>query len=202
MTLTPRCPASADMTSTARTARATSTALNVAIAAAASGVLVLAGPQLVSWRGYLWVLLLAVGVAAVYGAVIDVRTMRLPNALVGPLAAAGAVQVAGSILYVGVDAVVPSLAAAAVVFGVYSLIAAAGWCGFGDAKFAGALVLFVGLYVGLLAIYLIPMAIILGSAHMLVAKGMSRAPVSRVPQGPAIAAAALIIMVLGVSFFR
>lgn len=190
------------MTSTARTARTTSTPLNVAIAAAASAVLVLAGPQLVSWRGYLWVLLLVVAAAAVYGAVVDVRTMRLPNALTGPLVAAGAVQVAGSLLYVSVATVGPLLAAAAVVFVVYALMAAAGWCGFGDAKFAGALALFVGLYVGLLAIYLIPVAIILGSVHMLVAKAMSREPVSRVPQGPAIAAASLIIIVLGLSLFR
>lgn len=190
------------MTSTARTVRTTRTPLRTAIAAAASGVLVLGGPQLVGWWGYLWVLLIAVAAAAAYGAVVDVRTMRLPNALTVPLAAAGAVQVAGSILYVGVDAVVPSLAAGAVVFVVYALIAAAGWCGFGDAKFAGALALFVGLYVGLLAIYLIPMAIVFGSVHMLVAKGMSRAPVSRVPQGPAIAAAAIVIMVLGLSLFR
>jgi len=190
------------MTSTARTARATSTPLIVAVAAAASGVLVLAGPQLVSWRGYLWVLLLVVAAAALHAAVVDVRTMRLPNALTGPLAAAGAVQAAGSLLYVGAAAVGPTLGAAAVVFVVYALMAAAGWCGFGDAKFAGALVLFVGLYVGLLAIYMIPVAIILGSVHMLAAKAMSRAPISRVPQGPAIAAAALIIMVLGLSVFH
>ncbi|WP_052193316.1 prepilin peptidase [Microbacterium sp. ZOR0019] len=189
------------MTTTARAARTTSTALNAALAAAASAVLVLAGPQLVGWQGYLWVLPLPVAAAAVYGAVVDARTRQLPNALTGPLGAAGAVQVAGSSLYVGVEAVGPLLAAAAVVFVVYVLMAAAGWCGFGDAKFAGALALFVGLYVGLLAIYLIPVAIVFGSIHMLVAKAISREPVARIPQGPAIAAAALIIMALGLALF-
>ena len=190
------------MTSTARVARTTSTPLIVALAAAASAVLVVAGPPLVGQLAYLWVLLVLVAVAAVCGAVVDVRTLRLPNALTGSLASAGVVQVAGSSLYGGVGAVWPSLAAAAVVFVVYALMAAAGWCGFGDAKFAGALALFAGLYVGLLAIYLIPVAIVLAAAHMLVAKVISREPVSRIPQGPAIAAAALIIMVLGLSILR
>lgn len=185
------------MTTTARATRTTSTALNVALSAAVSAVIVLAGPQLVGWQGYLWVLPLPVAAAAVYGAVVDARTLQLPNALTGPLGAAGVVQAAGSSLYVGVEAVGPVLAAAAVVFVVYVLMAAAGWCGFGDAKFAGALALFVGLYVGLLALYLIPVAIVLGSVHMIVAKVISREPVARVPQGPAIAAAALIIMALG-----
>lgn len=172
-----------------------------ALAAAASAVLVVAGPLILSWQGYLWVLLVLVAAAAVYGAVIDVRTLRLPNALTGPLAAAGAVQVAGSAFHGGIGAAGSVLAAAAVVFVVYALMATAGWCGFGDAKFAGALALFVGVYVGLLAIYLIPLAVILGSAHMLVTKALSWRPVSRIPQGPAIAAAALIIMTLGLVLF-
>lgn len=185
-----------------RPAATASTPVAAALAAAASAVLVVAGPLILSRQGYLWVLLVLVAAAAVYGAVIDVRTLQLPNALTGPLATAGAVQVLGySVFYGGVGPAGSALAAAAVVFVVYALMATAGWCGFGDAKFAGALALFVGMYVGLLAIYLIPLSVTLGSAHMLVTKALSRRPVSRIPQGPAIAAAALIIMTLGLVLF-
>lgn len=168
------------------------TPARVAIAVAGSLVIAALHPALGS-DVHRWVLLAATAAAAVWFAVIDLRTFTLPNRLVGPLAAAAAAQLIAITVITG--AVTPSantIAAAAIVFLGYALIGMAGWMGFGDAKFAGALTLIVGLYAGLLAAYVLPLAMLIGAAQRAL-RGRLK-PHDRYAHGPDIAAAVILIM--------
>lgn len=142
-----------------------------------------------------WALLAATAIAAAAIAVVDHRTFTLPNRYVGPLAAAGAVQVVATALFTtDVWAAAWPAIAAAVVFITYAVMGMAGWFGFGDAKFAAALALIVALYAGPLAIYLVPLAILTGAARRVI-RG-ARARKSKLAHGPDIAAAAIGIILI------
>ncbi len=164
-------------------------------AALGSGVLVVAGPAVLGWAGYLWVLCAITATAAAALAIVDARTLTLPNLHVVPLAAAALVQVAGSATYQSPMHAVAAAAASAVVCAGYAVLAAAGWCGFGDAKFAGAVTLIVGVNIGLVGIYLLPVALILSSGWLVVLRISRRQ--SHHAHGPAVAIAAGILMTAG-----
>jgi len=138
-----------------------------------------------------WALTLATAAAAAWLSVVDVRTLTLPNRAVFPLAAATAVQ-AIAIAAVTGDGMVAGSAAIAggVVFAAYAAMGAAGWFGFGDAKFAGALALAAGVIAGMLAIYILALAMIIGAAHRAIAGSRGR-----VAHGPDIAIATVAFMI-------
>lgn len=167
-----------------------------AAAAAASALAVAVVPSAIGWVGYLWVLFALATGAAVALAVVDTRTLTLPNRFVAPLACSALVLVAGGAWYG--RSPVPALVAAAVVLGVYAVMAALRWCGAGDAKFAAALTLLVGLYVGMLALYLLPMALVISSAQIAGSRLVSP-EARRHAHGPAIAASAIVLMAVGVA---
>jgi prepilin signal peptidase PulO-like enzyme (type II secretory pathway) len=116
----------------------------------------------VAW--YPWVLTAATAAAALIPAIIDGRTHKLPNRYTGPLALAAAIQViafsirAGdpwSLLWAGI--------AAAVTFVLFAAMALRDYVGFGDVKYAAALALAVAITTGLMAIWIMPVAVLLGA---------------------------------------
>lgn len=182
------------MTTAVSTPRTQSLSMSVALACGVSALWMVVVPSMLGWAAHLRTLSALIVAAAIVIAVVDLRTLTLPNRFVAPLAAAAVVQVMGGVFY-GRSAVA-TVTAAAVVFGAYAVMAALGWCGFGDAKFAGALTLLVALYSGFLAIYLVPVAILLSSVQIAVSRALRR-PERRHPHGPAIAAAAVLLVLIG-----
>lgn len=170
------------------------------VAVSAAGSAILGGLAIATpWRGwYPWTLTVLLAAAAIALAVIDQRTHTLPNRWTAPLAAAGIIQ-AATIAIIDTDPwrLVWAIAAAAVVFITYTLMGMAGWFGFGDAKAAAALTITIAIPTGLLAIYLVPAAVLLG--------GIWRATILAItgnknphPHGPALAIAAIALMTAGV----
>lgn len=148
--------------------------------------------------GYPWIALASFTVAGAVIAVVDVRTRRLPNRYTGPYALAGALQAAAvSIATADPWIFIVSIAAAAAVFLAYAFMGMAGWFGFGDAKFAGAVALFASVFAGWFAIYLIPLAVLLSAGERLARMAAGRGRTAHA-HGPAIAAAALIVTVAGI----
>lgn len=177
-------------------ARARSPLREYVVAAVAGAFL--AGLALAGIPGYPWIALACFTAASSAIAGVDVRTKRLPNRYTGPYALAGALQAAAvSISTADPWILVIAVAAAAMVFLAYAMMGMAGWFGFGDAKFAGAVTLFAGVFSGWFAIYLVPLAVLLSAGERLVriAAGRGRAAHAH---GPAIAAAALIVAAVGI----
>ncbi|WP_234058066.1 prepilin peptidase [Microbacterium sp. NFH-22A-Y] len=162
------------------------------------GGTLLAVLALASVPGYPWIALAGFTAAGAAIAVVDVRTRRLPNRHTGPYALAGALQAAAvSIATADLWILVVAVATAATVFLAYALMGMAGWFGFGDAKFAGAVALFASVFAGWFAIYLVPLAVLLSAGERLarIAAGRGRTAHAH---GPAIAAAALIVTAVGI----
>ncbi|WP_454115824.1 prepilin peptidase [Microbacterium aurum] len=165
---------------------------------AAIGGTLLAVLALAGVTGYPWIALASFTAAGVVIALVDIRTRRLPNRYTGPYALAGALQAAAvSIVAADPWILIVSIAAAATVFLAYALMGMAGWFGFGDAKFAGAVALFASVFAGWFAIYLVPLAVLLSAGERLarIAAGRGRTAHAH---GPAIAAAALVVTAAGI----
>jgi len=160
--------------------------------AAGTGIL-LAAVDLTSTPGYPWIALAVFTAAAVAIAVVDVRTKLLPNRYTGPLALAAALQViAVSISTHNAGIALQAVPAAAIVLVAYTIMAMIGWFGFGDAKFAGALTLFTAIWAGWLAIYLIPIAVLISGGERAV-RMLSGRGRSAHAHGPSIAAAGTLL---------
>ncbi|WP_435740169.1 prepilin peptidase [Clavibacter nebraskensis] len=142
---------------------------------------------------------LVVIVAAFAGtlAVIDARTLRLPNCLVGPLAVVGLVQAIGIAALTGdaTQALVP-LSAAGITSLLYLACGLARWMGYGDVKFAGALSLSIAIYAGWAAIYLLPLAIMIGAVQRIVERLRGGSGPGGRAHGPAITIAGLVLVVM------
>lgn len=185
------------MTVSAPIAATRSNVATVYIAATAGGA-VLAAVALLGVPGYPWLALACFGAAAAAIAVIDVRTKLLPNRYTGPLAIAAGMQAAAVTvhdrdLWIAGGALV----AATIVFAAYVAMGMVGWFGFGDAKFAAGLALFAGIFAGWLAIYLVPLAVLLSGLER--ALRMLRGTNTRShAHGPAIAIAGTAIAAIGI----
>lgn len=179
---------------TVSTRPAAGTRTTTVIAAAGSVVLAVLALPISSSTAYAWTLLALLALAAAGTAAIDARTHKLPNRFVAPIAAAGIVQAAGLAMSTNDPArlFVP-VAAAAIVVAVYTGMGLAGWFGFGDAKFAGALTVTVALYAGFAAVYVIAVAIVLGALYRAFLL-LRRRGAGAHPHGPAIAISAIAIM--------
>jgi Flp pilus assembly protein protease CpaA len=175
-----------------------STRTTTVIAAAGSAILAVLAFPISSSTGYAWALTVLLTVAAAGTAVVDARTHKLPNRFVAPIAAAGVVQAAGLAVSTNDPArlLVP-LAVAAIVFAVYTGMGLAGWFGFGDAKFAGALTVTVALYAGFAAVYIVAVAILLGALYRAFLL-LRRRSAGAHPHGPAITISAITVMALAV----
>lgn len=178
------------------TARRTAALVEYGIAAAVGALLATAA--LIPVPGYSWIALACFAAAAVAIAVVDVRTNLLPNRYTGPLALAAALQ-ATAVATQRLDpwVAVVAAAAAAVVFLAYTAMGMAGWFGFGDTKFAGALALLAGTFAGWLAIYLVPLAVLISAAERAVRMTAGRSRKAHA-HGPAIAIAAIAIAIAGI----
>ncbi|ROS71885.1 leader peptidase (prepilin peptidase)/N-methyltransferase [Curtobacterium sp. PhB130] len=173
-----------------------STTLAASIAAAGgSALLAIALHAVVGTAAYAWVLTALITAAAIAPVAIDLRVRKLPNRWVAPIAAAGAAQ-AFAIAYATVDPwrVFWPVIVASIVAAFYIALGLAGMFGLGDAKFAAALSITVAIYAGPLALYLIPIAMLLGGLWraVLAAAGRGKRPRAH---GPAIAIAAVAILV-------
>ena len=170
-----------------------------AVAGGASALLALAAHTALDTSGYSWLLTALLAAAASVPVRIDMRIRKLPNRWVAPIAVAGAVQ-AFAIAFASADVwrVLWPLIAAAIVFALYVGLGLAGMFGLGDAKFAAALTITVAIYAGPFALYLIPIAMVLGAVYRLGLQVAGRSSGSR-PHGPAIAIAAMSVLLLAVS---
>ncbi|WP_242085736.1 prepilin peptidase [Microbacterium lacticum] len=162
------------------------------------GGALLAASGLGAVPGYPWIALACFTAASTVIAVIDARTRRLPNRHTGPYAVAALLQaIAVSIATADPWIFAMAAIAAAVVFVTYAAMGMAGWFGFGDAKFAAAAALFAGVFAGWFAIYLVPLAVLISAAERAVRMAAGRGRTAHA-HGPAIAAAALIVTVVGI----
>ncbi|PZE53747.1 hypothetical protein DEJ04_17530 [Curtobacterium sp. MCLR17_044] len=173
-----------------------STTLAASIAAAGgSALLAIALHPVLGTAAYAWVLTALLTAGAIAPVTIDLRVRKLPNRWVAPIAAAGAVQ-AFAIAYATADPwrVFWPVIVGSIVAAFYIALGLAGMFGLGDAKFAAALSITAAIYAGPLALYLIPIAILLGGLWraVLAAAGHGKRPRAH---GPAIAIAALVILV-------
>jgi leader peptidase (prepilin peptidase)/N-methyltransferase len=140
-----------------------STVAMAGLGAAASCTLALAAWSILTTDTYVWILGGLVALAGFPVAVIDVRTHKLPNRYVAPIAAAGFIQ-AAAIAFASTDLfrlIVP-MACAAAVFSAYTAMGMAGWFGFGDAKFAAALTLTVAITSGITSVLIVSIAVLIG----------------------------------------
>jgi len=146
---------------------------------------------------YPWALIAATAVGAGAPAVVDARTRTLPNRLVGSFTAAAGLQVLAVAAARASWAVLAwGLVAAAVAAALYLLMGLAGWVAYGDLKFAPGLALAVAAAAGGAAIWLTPIAIVFTGAWLVIAR--ARGDKNHVqPHGPAMAAAAIALMVAG-----
>lgn len=172
-----------------------STTLTASIAAAGgSALLALAAHPIAGTAAYAWLLAALLAGAAAAPVTIDLRSRKLPNRWVAPIAAGAAVQTI-AIAYATADpwrALWPAITAA-VVFGIYVALGLAGMFGFGDAKFAAAMTITAAIYAGPLALYVVPIAVLLAGfwRAVLTAAGRGKRPRAH---GPAIAIAVLVIL--------
>jgi len=169
-----------------------STTLAASIAAAGgSALLAIVLHPVVGTAVYVWVLTALLAAGAIAPVTIDLRIRKLPNRWVAPIAAAGAVQ-AIAIAYATADPwrVFWPLIVASIVTAFYIALGLAGMFGLGDAKFAAALSITVAIYAGPLALYLIPIAILLGGLWRAILTTLGRGGRPRA-HGPAIAIASL-----------
>jgi leader peptidase (prepilin peptidase)/N-methyltransferase len=182
-----------------RQKRRPSTVATTGIAAITSCALAATAWPILTTGTYRWILTGLLVAASIPVAVIDVRTRKLPNRCVAPIVAAGVVQ-AAAIAFGSTDLsrlVVP-VVCAVIVFAAYTTMGLAGWFGFGDAKFAAALTVTVAIAAGYAAVYIIPIAVLLGGTQRLLSAGLDRHTPAH-PHGPALLAAAAIILGLTLS---
>lgn len=142
----------------------------------------------------------ALVLASIPAAVIDFRTRRLPNWCSLAIATA-AFTTASATALAGLDLgrlLVP-LVAAVIAFGVYVGMGLIGWVGFGDAKFAAALVAAVSLSSGLGALWIVPVAI-QGAALLRLAHRAVRRSDAPQPHGPVLVLSAALVLVVGFLF--
>lgn len=184
-----------DAASAGRRVRNSTTLTASTAAAAGSALLAIVAHSVLGTAVYAWALTGLLTAAAIPPVTIDLRVRKLPNRWVAPIAAAGIVQ-AFAIAYATADPwrVFWPLIVAGIVAAFYIALGLAGMFGLGDAKFAAALSITVAIYAGLLALYLIPIAVLLGGLWraVLTAAGRGKRPRAH---GPAIALAALVILV-------
>lgn len=165
----------------------------IAIYAAASLLLGVADLALPASGWYPWALAAAVFLGSGVPAVIDIRTLTLPNRYTAALAAAAAIQaVTHSWATVDPSPALWAALAAVLATTVYLALGAVGWVGFGDAKLAAGLALAAGIISGPWALFLAPLAIVLsGPVRVLGILVRNRAGH---PHGPALVLAAVAIM--------
>lgn len=188
------------MTTTVTTTRTTNTTVVyvVVTAALASGILATAAWPIISTQTYGWVLTGLLAAAATAPAIIDARTLRLPNVLVAPIASAALIQaIAISIRAHDLAIAWIPIAAAIIVGTLYLLMGLARWCGFGDVTFAAALALPVAIYAGFASIYLVGVALMISSAQIALSKLLHHT--HRRAHGPALAIAALAVLAVAVA---
>lgn len=175
--------------------RISSTLLRSVAAAVGSSLLAVVAHSVLGTAGYAWGLTVLLAAAAAVPVAIDLRVRKLPNRWVAPIAAAALVQ-AFAIAYATADPwrVLWPLIVAAIVAAFYIALGLAGIFGLGDAKFAAALSIGAAIYAGPLALYLIPIAVLLGGLWraLLTLAGRGKRPRAH---GPAIAIAAFVILV-------
>lgn len=143
-----------------------------------------------------WVLLAGLAVALVVVAVVDETTRRIPNTHAALLLAAGAVLTVQTAILNGPSAGLTAVAAAAAVTVFYGIGVALHWWGMGDAKLTGTATLIVATMAGPLAAYLVPIAILISAARILIRK-LTAQPTKH-PHGTAIAAGAIFVLLLAV----
>lgn len=171
-----------------------------AVAGSASALLALAAHSALDTSGYSWLLTVLLAAAAAVPAAIDTRIRKLPNRWVAPIAVAGTVQ-AIAVTYASADMwrFLWPVIAAAIVFAFYLALGLADMFGFGDAKFSAALTITVAIYAGPFALYLIPIAMLLGAIYRVGLQVLGRGSGPRA-HGPAIAIAAVAVLVLALAF--
>lgn len=175
--------------------RISATLLGSVAAAVGSALLAVVAHSVLGTAGYAWVLTVLLAAGAAGPVAIDLRVRKLPNRWVAPIATAALVQ-AFAIAYATADPwrVFWPLIVAAIVAAFYITLGLAGMFGLGDAKFAAALSITAAIYAGPLALYLIPIAVLLGGLWraILTLAGRGKRPRAH---GPAIAIAAFVILV-------
>jgi len=173
--------------------RTSTAAWAAALAAAASCLLAVAAQLILPARGYEWILLVLLTAAAVWAAVIDVRTLRLPNCLSAGIASAALVQAGALAIATGnIGRLWQPILAAAIVGILYLGMGLLHWCGLGDVKFATAVALAVALTSGLTAIYIVPLALLVGAGQVGIRRALGRT--GKHAHGPAAAAGGVIVM--------
>jgi leader peptidase (prepilin peptidase)/N-methyltransferase len=178
----------------ARQERHRSIVATTALAAAASCALAATAWPILTTNGYLWVLAGLLAAAGIPVAVIDIRTHKLPNRYVAPIAAGGVVQAAAlAAATTDLSRLVVPIVCGAIVFVTYTAMGLAGWFGFGDAKFAAALTVTVAIGSAYVSVLIVAFAVLLGGTQRLIATFLRR-PTPTHPHGPALIAAALIIL--------
>ncbi|HCS60142.1 MAG TPA: hypothetical protein DIW46_01920 [Microbacterium sp.] len=166
----------------------------LALAGMILGALVVALMPRISWPVYGWVLYGIGALIALRLAVVDERTYALPNRLTALLAAFGAIQAIGVSIWQGSPSLALSAAAIAGIVGaVYLVLALTGSCGFGDMKFAVALVLTIAPIAGIFTIYLLPLAFAI-SALRVIGRIVRHQP-RKHPHGTSLAIAGSVLMV-------
>lgn len=141
-----------------------------------------------------WALLVALSAALVVVATIDEITRRIPNTYTALLLAAGAVLAGQTAILDGPTAALTAVATAAGVTVFYGAGAALRWWGMGDAKLAGTATLLVATVAGPVAAYLVPIAILISGARILLRQVAGRT--TKHPHGAAIAAGAILVLLL------
>ncbi len=150
-----------------------------------------AAPTAAPWYG--WAAFAVVAVFSGTLAVVDERTMRLPNRLVASLACFGLIQAFGASLAAHSLAPLGAAAACAAALGLaYISLAMIGSCGAGDAKFAAALALSIAPFIGLVALYILPVAFLVSAVRVVARRLQGHA--DRHPHGLSIAIAGLGLM--------
>jgi leader peptidase (prepilin peptidase)/N-methyltransferase len=163
----------------------------VIVAAVISAVVACVLFPLLTTEAYAWALTIAVAGSGGALAIIDIRTLTLPNRYVAAIVSAGLVQAAASSIahhqpHIFWDAVI----AAMLVWAMYVVLGLAGWFGFGDAKFAAALTSIVAIYAGFEALYVVPAAIMMAALSRTIPRDTGGRA-----HGPAIALSATLLMI-------
>jgi len=170
------------------------------LAAYLAGSAVLAAAALLTHAAgwYPWALVAATALGAGWPAVVDARTRTLPNRLVGPFAAAAALQLlAAAVARASWQVLAWGAIAAAAAGALYLLMGLAGWVAYGDLKFAPGLALAAAAAAGAASIWLTPVAIAFTGLWLVIARLRGDRRRAQ-PHGPAMAAAAVALMAAGI----
>lgn len=139
---------------------------------------------------YPTLLTIVIVAAAAFLAIIDARTLRLPNAPTLALLGVGLTQVVVTLITGAPETAMIAVGASTTLFLITLAAAAFGWVGVGDAKFIAGLTLTVALLAGWYALYLLPVALMIESLRQVISRRTGRNAF-----GPALAVAATIIMI-------